>query len=152
MRLLRATAIAVGTVALLAAAPVARALAVGASISGVGGGVSVGGGSGVGVEVDIGDDGIELDLGPGGGAGVPGTAVVRPLGQEGALEAVKANRALPLEDILIRARLVAEGEIIDAQLIQVRSILVYEIKVLGRTGEVSMLYFYARSGALVAPR
>jgi uncharacterized membrane protein YkoI len=65
---------------------------------------------------------------------------------------VKSNRALPLEDILTRARLVANGEIIDAQLIQVRRILLYEIKVLGRSGDVSELYFYARSGALVAQK
>ena len=80
-----------------------------------------------------------------------GDPVARPLGQSGALQAVRANRALPLEDILVRARLMADGEIIDAQLVQIRSILVYEIKVLTRNGSVSQLYFYARSGAPVRP-
>jgi hypothetical protein len=145
--------------ALLASSPAAHALDLGASIGGVEVGVSVGGESGVGVDIDLGGSGsggsgVDIGIGSGsdGAGATPGEPVVRPLGQEGALQAVKANRALPLEDIMTRARLVAEGEIIDAQLMQVRSILVYEIKVLGRSGDVSKLYFYARSGALVAPR
>lgn len=142
----------------------AQALDLGVHVGGVGVGVSVGGGGGVGVDVGVGnsdvsvgvggDDGLSLgvDLD---GDGIAETSteglVEEPLGQEGALKAVQSNRALPLEDILVRARLVADGEIIDAQLIQVRRILVYEIKVLGKSGDVRDLYFYARSGALVTP-
>ena len=68
------------------------------------------------------------------------------LSQEAALEAVRMRRALPLEDILLRAQLMTDGDVIDAQLIAVQDVLLYEIKVLSKAGNVSELYFYARSG------
>lgn len=164
----RFSILALGAVLLLASSAGAQALDLGVSVGGVDVGVSVGGDSGVGVDVGVGDADVGVGVGgsDGGlgvdldvdldGDGVPDTnssgASIQQLGQEGALQAVKSNRALPLEDILTRARLVTDGEIIDAQLIQVRRILLYEIKVLGKAGDVSELYFYARSGALVAPR
>ena len=143
-----------------------HALDVGVNLGGIDLGVSVGG-SGVGLDVGVGGADVGVGVGQGGGLGVgldvdldgdgvPETNAnggsIEQLEQEGALRAVRANRALPLEDILLRARLVADGEIIDAQLIEVNRILVYEIKVLGKGGDVSQLYFYARSGALVEPR
>jgi hypothetical protein len=161
--------LALGALLLLASATGAKALDLGVSVGGANVGVSVGGESGVGVDVGVGGADVSVGVGGGsagglgvdldfdlGGDGEPETSSggqsIQPLGQEGALKAVQSNRALPLEDILTRARLVAEGEIIDAQLIQVRRILVYEIKVLGKAGDVRELYFYARSGALVAPK
>lgn len=161
--------LALGAVLLMASATGAKALDLGVSVGGVDVGVSVGGGGGAGVDVGVGNADVNVGVGGGGsgglgvdldvdldGDGVPETSSgghgIQPLGQEGALKAVQSNRALPLADILTRARLVAEGEIIDAQLIEVRRILVYEIKVLGRSGDVRELYFYARSGALVAPK
>lgn len=151
------TTLALGAVLVLASTAGANALDLGVSAGGIDVGVSVGGESGVGVDIGGGGLGVDIDVDlDGDGDGVPDTsssgAGVQRLGQEGALQAVKSNRALPLEDILTRARLVANGEIIDAQLIQVRRILLYEIKVLGRSGDVSELYFYARSGALVAQK
>lgn len=164
----RTAILALGAVLVLASSAGAKALDLGVSVGGVNVGVSVGGDSGVGVDVGVGGADVGVDIGGSGGGlgvdldvdldgdGVPDTnsagAGIQQLGQEGALQAVKSNRALPLEDILTRARLVAEGEIIDAQLIQVRRILLYEIKVLGTSGDVSELYFYARSGALVASK
>lgn len=149
------TTLALGAVLVLASTAGANALDLGVSAGGIDVGVSVGGESGVGVDIGGGGLGVDIDVDLD-GDGVPDTsssgAGVQRLGQEGALQAVKSNRALPLEDILTRARLVAHGEIIDAQLIQVRRILLYEIKVLGRSGDVSELYFYARSGALVAQK
>lgn len=157
-----------GAVLLLASSAGAQALDLGVSVGGANAGVTVGGDSGVGVDVGVGGADVGVDIGGSNGGlgvdldidldgdGVPDTnsagAGIQQLGQEGALQAVKSNRALPLEDILTRARLVAEGEVIDAQLIQVRRILLYEIKVLGKAGDVRELYFYARSGALVAPK
>jgi hypothetical protein len=154
--------------AVLLLVPGAQALDLGVSVGGVDVGVSVGGGSGASANVGVGSAnvGVGASGGRGGlgvdldvdldGDGMPETNSsgqnIEPLGQEGALKAVQSNRALPLQDILTRARLVAEGEIIDAQLIEVRRILVYEIKVLGKSGDVRELYFYARSGALVAPK
>ena len=146
----------------------ALALDLGVDLGGVDVDVSIGGDSGVGVGVGFGDADVGVGVGGDGtglgvdidvdldGDGVPETnargLTIRPLGQEGALDAVRSNRALPLEEILSRARLLADGEVIDAQLIEVRRILVYEIKVLGRGGDVQDLYFYARSGAPVTPR
>lgn len=167
---LRSSVLALGALLLLASSAGAKALDLGVSVGGVDVGVSVGGDSGVGVDVGVGNSDVNVGVGGGNGGvslgvdldgdGVPETGTegltdglsVQPLGQEGALKAVQNHRALPLEDILTRARLVAEGEIIDAQLIQVRRILVYEIKVLGKSGDVRELYFYARSGALVTPK
>ena len=69
-----------------------------------------------------------------------------PLGQSSALDAVRTHRALPLEDIMLRAKLMTDGEIIDAQLVAIQEVLLYEIKVLGKSGDVSELYFFARTG------
>lgn len=156
--------------ALLLLAPTggSRALDLGVDLGGIDLGVSVGNG-GIGVGVGIGETDVTVGVGVGGnsggglgvdldvdldGDGVPETNANGGsiLGQDGALRAVRSNRALPLEDILLRARLVADGEIIDAQLIEVSRILLYEIKVLGKRGDVRRLYFYARSGALVEQR
>lgn len=152
----RVSIMAAGAVLLLASTAGAKALDLGVSVGGID--VGVGGDSGVSVDIGGSDGGglgidlaVDLD-----GDGVVDTnssgADIQQLGQEGALQAVKSSRALPLEDILTRARLVAEGEIIDAQLIQVRRILLYKIRVLGASGDVRELYFYARSGALVTPK
>lgn len=162
---IRSRLLALGTVIVLVSSTGAKALDLGVNLGGLDVGVNVGGGSGVGVDVGVGNSGVNVGLGGDNGIslgvdldgdGIPETGTegldVQPLGQDGVLQAVQSNRALPLEDILTRARLVADGEIIDAQLIEVRRILVYEIKVLGKSGDVSELYFYARSGALVAPQ
>jgi hypothetical protein len=156
LNILRSTLASGALLLFLAAAGGAQALDLGVSVGGVDVGVSAGdGGASVGVGIGDGGLGVDLDVDLD-GDGAPDTDAagqsIQPLGQEGALRAVQANRALPLADILSRARLLAEGEIIDAQLIEVRRILVYQIKVLGKSGDVSELYFYARSGAPVAPK
>lgn len=164
--------------ALLAFAPMgsSHALDLGVDLGGIDLGVSVGS-DGIGVDLGVGGADVSVGVGGGGrggggrggagglgvdlnvdldGDGIPETNAngqsINKLGQEGALRAVRSNRALPLEDILLRARLVADGEIIDAQLIEVSRILLYEIKVLGKRGDVRKIYFYARSGGLVEQR
>jgi uncharacterized membrane protein YkoI len=101
--------------------------------------------------LDLGVD-LDLDLD---GDGIPDSSSagldLQPLGQQGALAAVRSNRALPLSQIMASARLIADGEIIDARLIEISQQLVYELKVLGKSGNVSALYFYARSGDLITP-
>ncbi len=47
---------------------------------------------------------------------------------------------------MLRAQLLTDGEIIDAQLVALQEVLLYEIKVLGKSGDVSELYFFARTG------
>lgn len=77
------------------------------------------------------------------------TGAGAPLDQSGAIEAVRSHRALPLEQIMTRARLHTSGEIVDAQLISLDGFLLYELKVLEANGDVDELYFYALSGELV---
>ncbi|MDB5539411.1 MAG: hypothetical protein JWQ89_1138 [Devosia sp.] len=129
----------------------AQGLGLGLDVGGASVDVGVGGDSGVDLDVDLGpgDGGLGIELGgSGGGTGLDlapspdGLA----LGQEAALKAVRDRKALPLEDILLRAKLLTDGDIIDAQLIAVQDLLLYELKVLGKAGDVSELYFYARSG------
>lgn len=140
----------------------AQGLGLGVDLGGINVDVGVGGGNGIDLDVGVGGDGgigvdLDVDLGgsgsdgsgagsePGVGSGTSGLT----LGQEATLKAVRDHKALPLEDILLRAKLLTDGEIIDAQLIAVQDILLYELKVLGKAGDVSELYFYARSGVSV---
>jgi hypothetical protein len=81
-------------------------------------------------------------------ASAPPAAIVT-LDQNAALELVRSNKALPLEKIMTLARLEIDGEIVDAQLMEVRGFLVYELKVIDTDGDVSDIYFYARSGERV---
>jgi hypothetical protein len=118
---------------------------------GLGVDVGLGGDGGLGVDLDLGgdDSGLDINLGGSGGSGGLGldleTAGV-PLGQKAALQAVRSGRALPMEDIMLRAQLLTDGEIIDAQLVSLQDVLLYEIKALAKSGEVSELYFLAQTG------
>jgi hypothetical protein len=138
----------------------AQGLGLGLDLGGHGS-VDVNLGGGLDVDVNVGgDDGLDVggNRGRGPNAGTPtggkgsiGSGLdLAPdsmaLGQQAASAAVRSGRALPLEDILLRARLLTDGDIIDAQLVAVQDVLLYEIKVLGKAGDVSELYFYARSG------
>jgi hypothetical protein len=150
--------LAIGIAILLLAAPVqAQGLGLGLDLGGLGGvDLDVGGDSGIDLDVDLGDDDLlDLELGGEDGSGLDlgigldtdlsgSTSLV--LTQEAALTAVQRGRALPLDEIMLRASLIIEGDIIDAQLIAVQNVLLYELKVLGKAGRVSNHYFYARSG------
>ncbi len=115
--------------------------------------VDIGGDAGLGVDVDLGGGngggglGVDLDIGGSGGNGGLGLETAgKPLGQKAALQAVRSGRALPMEEIMLRAKLLTDGEIIDAQLVSLQDVLLYEIKALGKSGDVSELYFLAQSG------
>jgi len=161
--------LAVSVAALLAAAPVqAQGLGLDLDLGDIGVDLDVGGGKGLDLDVDLGKDlgidvgvggsgggvgdlDLDLDLGLDAGAGAdPLSGAVggnsTTLSQEAALQAVRRGRALPLDEIMLRASLITDGDIIDAQLIDVQDVLLYELKVLGKGGRVSDLYFYARSG------
>jgi hypothetical protein len=139
---------------LLPSGAMAQGLDLGVDLGGLGSvDVGVGGDSGLDVDVDVGGEGglgVDLDLGGSDGSGLDlGLGLDgagSPLGQNAALQAVRSGRALPLEDIMLRARLLTDGEIIDAQLVALQEVLLYEIKVLGKSGDVSELYFFARTG------
>lgn len=118
---------------------------------GLGVDVDLGGDGGLGVDLDLGgdDSGLDINLGGSGGSGGLGLDLEtagQPLGQKAALQAVRSGRALPMEDIMLRAQLLTDGEIIDAQLVSLQDVLLYEIKALGKSGDVSELYFLAQTG------
>jgi len=107
-------------------------------------GVDVGDSTGGGVSSGVGD----AFQPPNAGLGledIQPLAADRPLGQEEALEAVRARRALPLAPIVKRMQ-EADLLVVDATLVSVRGILVYELRVVDNSGTVSQAYFYARTG------
>jgi hypothetical protein len=136
-------------------------------------GVSVGGGSGVNVSVD-GPGNLDVSVGLGGSGGsdgdLPGstapaenptgtssssgggnagaTAAPVALSQDEQLAAVKSRRVVPLAPIVADLQQL-DLKVVDAQLISVRDILLYEVRVIGASGDVSEVYFYARSGRRV---
>jgi hypothetical protein len=126
---------------------------VGVGVGGTGVNVGVGGESGVSVGVDTPGGGVDLSLGgepdgpEGTGSGI--TEGWQILTQDEAVTAVSNKKILPLERILVAARLFTDGEVIDAKLINVKGFLLYDLRVLEPDGDVSDLYFYARSGVLV---
>lgn len=129
----------------------AQGLDLGLDLGGLGSvDLGVGGDSGVDLDVDLGGKGglgLHVELGgSGGGLGLSLDTVGPPLGQKAALQAVRNRQALPLEDIMLRVKLLTDGEVIDAQLVPLQDVLLYEIKVLGTSGDVSELYFFARTG------
>ena len=115
----------------------------------------------IGLEVNVGGGGgavpsIDVSAGDSGGtppaqsAPPPNTAEpMVPLDQNLALDAVKSGRALPLEQVMAEAQLEAGGEIVDAKLVTVNAFLLYKLTVVAPDGDVSELYFYARSGERV---
>ena len=135
---------------LLPSGAMAQGLDLGVDLGGVGSvDVGVGGDSGLDVDVDLGDEGglgVDLNLEGSDGSGLDLGLDTVGLGQNAAVQAVRSGRALPLEDIMLRAKLLTDGEIIDAQLVSLQEVLLYEIKVLGKSGDVSELYFFARTG------
>jgi hypothetical protein len=136
-------------IALSCPSPALAQLGIDLGVGDLGVGVEVGGESGLGVDVDLGSEDTGLDVNLGGsnsGLDVNLGGDGLTLSQEQALAAVRKGLALPLEEILLRAQLMTDGDIIDCQLIAVQDILLYELKVLGKAGDVSELYFYARSG------
>lgn len=116
--------------------------------------VSVGGVN-AGVEVGAGDPQASAPASGVGGGGTGGadanadTTAATPSPQDMALDAVRAERALPLEQIIARAGEVTSGAVIDTRLFTLRGFLLYELKVLEENGDVVDLYFYARSGERV---
>lgn len=116
-------------------------------------GISVGGG---GASVSVGTGGASVDVGVSTDLGTTTTQTLQDAGtmtegsqQEAALQAVKSDRALPLDKIIALAKQYTSGEIIDAQLVTVRGFLLYDLKVLDAKGDVGDLYFYAVSGKIV---
>lgn len=78
------------------------------------------------------------------------TAEEEVLSQSAAIRAVRENRALPLNQLLVMAAPAISGQIIDVQLVTRGGVLVYEVKVLAPRGRVSTLLFDASTGAQLA--
>ncbi|AYG69521.1 hypothetical protein CCGE531_19630 (plasmid) [Rhizobium sp. CCGE531] len=73
-------------------------------------------------------------------------------GPNGALKAVQADRALPLDLIVAIARRLTDGQIIDTRLRAVKGVLQYELKVLETNNDVRRYSFNARTGTLIKVR
>lgn len=73
-------------------------------------------------------------------------------GPNGALEAVQADQALPLDGIVAIARHLTDGQIVDTRLHPVKGVLQYELKVLETNNEVRRYSFNARTGKLIKVR
>jgi hypothetical protein len=130
----------------------AQGLNLGINLGGINVGVGVGTPGGTGVNVGVGGTSVGVNLGGGsGGDGSGGAAAstILTLTQQEALDAVANKKVMPLDKVLVAARLFTDGEIIDANLISVNGFLLYAFKVLASSGDVSTIYYYARSGVRV---
>ncbi|WP_182084391.1 hypothetical protein [Aureimonas sp. ME7] len=119
----------------------------GASGEGRGGGFG-----GAGNELGSGN-GLAGQGGPQGRSGASSPDLSRyTRGPEGALEAVRAKQALPIDLIVGAARRLTDGEVIDARMVAAGNALQYDLKVLEATGDVRSFLFDARTGQLVRIR
>ena len=104
---------------------------------------------GASVSVSTGDSSVTSSPSAGATTTLKSTTGTGQSEQEAALAAVKSEHALSLDKIYAAARQYTDGDIIDAQLITARGLLLYDLKVLDTKGDVSDLYFYAVSGKIV---
>lgn len=81
--------------------------------------------------------------------GAPRDAGQPSLDQDKALEAVRSSAALPLDQIVVVARRLTQGQIVDAELSAATGPLLYRLTVLEPSGEVRAFYFQADTGRLV---
>jgi len=125
---------------------------------GNGGGQSQGGGPGN--ETGQGNSGNQGNNGQNSGNGNGAANAANPRGEiagdgtihytpDHARDAVKAGQAVSLGSLLPDIEARAPGEIIDAELLNVRGFLVYAIRVLRDTGRVTTEYYYAQSGRYI---
>lgn len=75
----------------------------------------------------------------------------KEMSESDVLAAVESGRAVALSSILPDVRSRTGGEVINAQLQQVRGFLLYAVTVLTPSGKVTTEYYYARSGQHVEP-
>jgi hypothetical protein len=87
--------------------------------------------------------------GQGNGRGNANAPVAAELSENDALAAVESGRAVELTTILPDVRTRTGGEVINAQLQQVGTFLIYAVTVLTPSGQVITEHYYARSGAHV---
>ena len=85
------------------------------------------------------------------GAAPSAPAASTELSERDVLAAVESGRAVALSTILPDVRSRTGGEVINAQLQQVRGFLLYAVTVLTPVGKVTTEYYYARSGQHVEP-
>ncbi|MBD8065702.1 hypothetical protein IC608_09465 [Devosia sp. PTR5] len=73
----------------------------------------------------------------------------RALTQDQALAAVQSGHATPLAELANQIETSNNGRVIDAELLSVRGMLVYALKVLSASGKLGTQYYYARSGSYI---
>tara|TARA_R110000868_G_scaffold102521_3_gene282333 strand:+ start:1691 stop:2287 length:597 start_codon:yes stop_codon:yes gene_type:complete len=75
--------------------------------------------------------------------------IIVTLSPDETLEAVRSRQAATLAEIAKSVKRRAGGDIIDANLLQVGRMLIYAVKVLDQSGQLSIQYYYARSGRYI---
>jgi hypothetical protein len=127
-------------------------------LGGIGGGGAAGSDSGSLLGLGLGDilspiggavDGIPNPGSPAAPGGGSTTAVVD---RDAAIAAVRDHRALPLSDLMPIVQRVVPGQVIDVRLLEIRSALYYEVKVLTAGGVLYLAYFNALTGEFVPQR
>lgn len=88
---------------------------------------------------------------PSSGAASSAPAASAELSESDVLAAVESGSAVALSTILPDVRSRTGGEVVNAQLQQVRGFLLYAVTVLTPGGKVITQYYYARSGQHVEP-
>ncbi len=61
---------------------------------------------------------------------------------------MRTEQALPLDQIIVAARRLTQGQIVDVQLAHDKATLLYRLTILEATGKVRVFYYYAQSGML----
>ena len=79
----------------------------------------------------------------------PENTPVEYLSQDFAREAVNAGQAVSLISLVPDIQARTGGEIIDAEMLNVRGMLVYAVRVLQPSGRVTSEFYYARSGIYI---
>ena len=92
---------------------------------------------------------VRLVMTTGFGVGMLTAALGVRAGSELALDPSKVKNLLPLEQIIVKARLVHDGQLIEAELKERHGIDIYETEILDDGGRVWEMHFNARTGKLM---
>ena len=80
---------------------------------------------------------------------VPVASDHQALDQQQALDAVESGKAMPLAEIVAAFTGAGLGEVIDADLVTISGILLYQLRIIDTEGVVRTIYYDAKSGRAV---
>lgn len=123
----------------------------------LGGGGGDPGGSPLGLGLSLGDilspiGGVAGGVLNPGSASIPGNSTTAVVDRDAAIAAVRDHRAMALADLMPIVQRIVPGQVIDVRLLEIRSALYYEVKVLTAGGVLYLAYFTALTGEFVPQR